>query len=78
MTGTKKPIELAEGVCWQHRRAHFLIARLIKNPLCNSGDPSSSPGLGRSPGEGIGYPLQYSWAFLMAQLVKNVLAMQEI
>jgi len=33
--------------------------------------------LGRSPGEGIGYPLQYSWAFLMAQTVKNPPAMQE-
>ena len=36
------------------------------------------PGRGRSPGEGIGYPFQYSWAFLMAQLVKNLLAMREI
>ena len=35
------------------------------------------PELGRSPGEGIGYPLQYSWAFLMAQMVKNSPAMQE-
>ena len=35
-------------------------------------------GLGRSSGEGIGYPLQYSWASLVAQLVKNLLAMQEI
>ena len=35
------------------------------------------PGLGRSPGEGMGYPLQYSWAFPVAQLVKNPLAMQE-
>ena len=34
------------------------------------------PGLGRSPGEGIGYPLQYSWASLVAQLVKNLYAMQ--
>ena len=33
------------------------------------------PGSGRSPGEGIGYPLQYSWASLMAQLVKNLPAM---
>ena len=31
-----------------------------KEPTCNAGDPSSIPGLGRSPGEGIGYPLQYS------------------
>ena len=35
------------------------------------------PGSGRSTGEGIGYPLQYSWAFLVAQLVKNLPAMQE-
>ena len=36
------------------------------------------PGLERSAGEGIGYPLQYSWASLVAQLVKNPLAMEEI
>ena len=35
------------------------------------------PGSGRSPGEGIGYPIQYSWASLVAQLVKNLPAMQE-
>ena len=35
------------------------------------------PGSGRSPGEGIGYPLQYSWASLVAQLIKNLPAMQE-
>ena len=35
------------------------------------------PGLGRSAGEGIGYPLQYSWASLLAQLVKNPPAMRE-
>ena len=35
------------------------------------------PGLGRSPGEGMGYPLQYSWASLVAQLVKNLPAMWE-
>ena len=34
-------------------------------------------GSGKSPGEGIGYPLQYSWAFLVAQTVKNLPAMQE-
>ena len=38
---------------------------------CNVGDPSSIPGLGRPPEEGIGYPLQYSWACLVAQVVKN-------
>ena len=42
-----------------------------KESACNVGDPGSVPGLGRSTGEGIGYPLQYSWASLVAQLVKN-------
>ena len=48
-----------------------------KESACNAGDPGSIPGLGRSTGEGIGYPLQYSWASLVAQLVKNLPAMQE-
>ena len=41
-----------------------------KESTCNAEDPGLNPGLGRSPGEGIGYPLQYSWAFLMTQMVK--------
>ena len=48
-----------------------------KESTCNAGDPSLTPGLGRSPGEEIGYPLQYSWASLVVQLVKNPPAMQE-
>ena len=48
-----------------------------KESACNAGDPSLIPGSGRSTGEGIGYPLQYSWASLEAQLVKNLPAMQE-
>ena len=48
-----------------------------KESTCNAGDTGSIPGLGRSPGEGIGYPLQYSCAFLVAQLVKNPSAVQE-
>ena len=44
---------------------------------CNAGDPGSIPGLGRSTGKWIGYPLQYSWTSLVAQLVKNPPAMQE-
>ena len=48
-----------------------------KESICNAGDPGSIPGLGRSPGEGIGYPLQYFGASLVAQLVKNLPAMQE-
>ena len=47
-----------------------------KESPCDAGDPVSIPGLGRSPGEGIGYPLQYSWASLMAQMVNNLPAMQ--
>ena len=48
-----------------------------KESACNAGDPVSIPGLGRSPGEGVGYPLQYSSAFLVAQLIKNPPAMRE-
>ena len=48
-----------------------------KKSACNAGDPGSIPGLGRSTGEGIGYPLQCSWASLVAQLVKNLPAMWE-
>ena len=48
-----------------------------KESTCNAGDSDSIPGLGRSAGEGIGYPLQYSWASLVAQMVKNPPAMQE-
>ena len=48
-----------------------------KEPTCKAGDTSSIPGLRRSPGEGIGYTLQYSWASLVAQLVKNLPAMWE-
>ena len=48
-----------------------------KESACNAGGPSSIPGSGRSTGEGIGYLLQYSWASLVAQLVKNPPARQE-
>ena len=48
-----------------------------KKSTCNSGDPGSIPGSGRSAGKSIGYPLQYSWASLVAQLVRNLPAMQE-
>ena len=48
-----------------------------KESACNAGDPASIPGSGKSVGEGIGYPLQYSWASLGAQLVKNPPAMWE-
>ena len=48
-----------------------------KESTCNAGDPGSTPGLGKSPGEGIGCPLQYSWASLVAPTVKNPPAMWE-
>ena len=48
-----------------------------KESTCNAGDPSSIPGLGRFPGEGIGYPLQYSLASLVAQRVKNLPVMRK-
>ena len=55
----------------------FSNSSVGKESTCNAGDPSLIPGLGRSPGEGTGYPLQYSWASLVAQVVKNLPAMQE-
>ena len=48
-----------------------------KESTCNAGDPGLIPRSGRSPGEGIGYPLQYSCASLVAQLVNSLPAMQE-
>ena len=53
------------------------ISSAGKESTCNVGDPRSIPGVGRSPREGIGYPLQYSWAALVAQLVKNPPATRE-
>ena len=55
----------------------FPVSSAGKESVCNIGDPGSIPGWGRSTGEGIGYPLQYSWASLVAQLVKNPPAVRE-
>ena len=55
----------------------FLDSPVGKEFTCNARDPGSIPGSGRSTGEGIGDPLQYSWASLVAQLVKNPPAMRE-
>ena len=55
----------------------FPDSTVRKESACYAGDPGSIPGLGRSPGEGIVYPLQYSWASLVAQLIKNPPAMWE-
>ena len=55
----------------------FPDSSVIKDSACSAGDPDSISGSGRSTGEGIDYPLQYSWASLVAQLVKNMPAVQE-
>ena len=49
----------------------------MQRAACNLGDPGSFPELERSTGEGIGYPLQYSWTSLVAQVVKNPPAIRE-
>ena len=65
---------------WDYNRTEHQILRLTssgKESVCNAGDPGLIPGSGRASGEGIGYPLQYSWSSLLAQQVKNPPAMQE-
>ena len=59
------------------RRRGFPDSSVGKESTCNAGDPSLILGFGRSAAEGIGYPLQYSQAPLVAQLVKNLPAMRE-
>ena len=58
------------GIC-------FPDSSVGEESACNAGDPGLIPGLGRSSGERLGYPFQYSWASLVAQLVKNLPAMWE-
>ena len=60
------------GVVWV-----FPGSSVGKESACNTGDPRSIPGSGRSSGKGIGYPIQYSWVFLVGQMVKNLPAVQE-
>ena len=60
-----------------HVRGGFPDSSVSNESVCNAGDPGLIPGSGRSPGGGIGYPLQYSWASLVAQLLKNLPAMWE-
>ena len=60
-----------------HSYLPFPGSSVGKESTCNAGDTGLNPGSGRSAREGIGYPLQYSWASLVAQLVKNPPAMWE-
>ena len=70
-------------ICWRRDRLPtsvflgFFCGSDNRESACNAGDPSLIPGSGRSAGEGIDYPLQYSWASLVAQLVKSLPAMWE-
>ena len=64
-------------IAWEDRHVRgalsdFPDSSVGKDSACNAGNPGSSPGSKRSPGEGIGYPLQYSWASLVGQLVRNL------
>ena len=69
-----KHLLLRDGFCWL---LGFPSSSVGKESACNAGDPSSIPGSGRSSGEEIDYPLQYSWASLVAQLVKDLPAIWE-
>ena len=64
-------------ICHSERTCQASLSSVGKESSCSAGDPGLIPGLGRSSGEGIGYPLQYSWASLVGQLVKNLPAMWE-
>ena len=66
-----------QEICIRYYYLGFPESSLGRESTYNAGDPGSIPGLGRSIGEGIGYPLQYSWASLVAQPVKNLPAMWE-
>ena len=59
------------------RFLRFPDSSVGKESACNAEDPGLIPGSGRSAGEGIGYPLEYSWDSLVAQLVKNPPTIEE-
>ena len=74
-------VENGQNILWkkhpiqQYVKFGFPRSSVSKESACNAGDPGSIPGSGRPTRNGIGYPLQYSWASLVAQLVKNLPAM---
>ena len=63
--------------CGKIKHEDFPGSSTGKESACNTGDPGSTRGLGWSPGEGIGYPLQCSWVSLLTQIVKNPPEMRE-
>ena len=72
----KMTVVMAAHICG-YTKSHFPDSSPDKESTCNAGDSSLIPGSGSSPGEGIDYPLQYSWASLPAQSVKNLPAVRE-
>ena len=74
-TNLRKDIKFLRGSIWPS--SDFPDSSAGKESACNARDPSLIPGSGRSPGEGIGYARQYSWASLVTQLAKYQPAMQE-
>ena len=72
---TEKPVEVLIEITFN--LWGFPGSSAGKESACNAGDSGSISELGRSPGEGIGYPLQYSWASLVDQMVKNPPTMQK-
>ena len=73
-TSTLPPVFLSPPSCLPLGFPHSSVG---KESACSAGDPSLIPGSGRSPGEGIGNPLQYSWVSPVAQMVKDLPAMWE-
>ena len=63
--------------CQARKSVGFPSSSAGKESTCSAEGPGSIPGSGRSAGEEIGYPLQYSWASLVAQMVKHLPAMRE-
>ena len=74
---TKWPSNFGNSLVVSYKTKCFSHSSVSKESTCNAGDYGLIPGWGSSPGEGIGYPLQYSWASIVPQLVENLLAMQE-
>ena len=70
------PSSSSLGHTFRFKSQMNLYSSVGKESACNTGDPSLIPRSERSTGEGIGYPLQHSWASLVTQLVKNLPAMQ--
>ena len=68
---------LNQLIIYTHTYICISLSSVGKELTCNAGDPGLITGSGRSTGERIGYPHQYYWASLVAQLVKNPPAMQE-